>query len=71
MIPDIYPRNIYVHSRLLFLFTTINYSIAKEGNVKLTVYNSIGSKAATLVNENKPAGDCAAQFNGRKRASGV
>ena len=51
--------------------TTINYSLAKEGNVKLTVYNSIGSKVATIVNENKPAGNYTVQFNGNNLASGI
>ena len=51
--------------------TTINYSLAKEGNVKLTVYESIGSKVATIVNENKPAGNYTVQFNGRNLASGI
>jgi hypothetical protein len=51
--------------------TTINYSIAKEGNVKLTVYNALGSKVATIVNEYKPAGNYSVQFNGSNRASGI
>jgi hypothetical protein len=51
--------------------TTINYSIAKEGNVSLTVYNVIGSKVATIVNENKPAGNYSVQFNGSNLASGI
>jgi hypothetical protein len=51
--------------------TTINYSLAKPGNVKLTVYNSIGSKVATIVNEYKPAGNYSVQFNGSNLASGI
>jgi len=51
--------------------TIINYSIAKEGNVSLTVYNVIGSKVATIVNENKPAGNYSVQFNGNNLASGI
>jgi hypothetical protein len=51
--------------------TTINYSIAKEGNVKLTVYNTIGSKVTTIVNEYKPAGNYSVQFNGSSLASGI
>jgi pimeloyl-ACP methyl ester carboxylesterase len=51
--------------------TTINYSLAKEGNIKLIVYNSIGSKVATIVNENKPVGNYTVQFNGRNLASGI
>jgi hypothetical protein len=51
--------------------TTINYSLAKEGNVKLTVYNAIGSKVATIVNEYKTAGNYSVQFNGSNLASGI
>jgi hypothetical protein len=51
--------------------TTIKYSITKEGNVKLTVYNTIGSKVTTIVNEYKPAGNYSVQFNGSNLASGI
>lgn len=51
--------------------TTINYSIAKEGNVKLSIYNVIGSKVATIVDEYKPAGSYSVQFNGVNLASGI
>jgi Secretion system C-terminal sorting domain len=51
--------------------TTINFSLAKEGHVKLTVYNSIGSKVATIVDEYKPAGNYSIQFNGSRLASGI
>jgi len=51
--------------------TTINYSLPKAGNVKLTIYNAIGSKVATIVNEYKPAGNYSVQFNGSNLASGI
>src|ERR1035437_5380448 len=51
--------------------TKINYSIAKEGHVKLTVFNAIGNKVATIVNEYKPAGNYSIQFNGSNLASGI
>jgi hypothetical protein len=51
--------------------TTINYSIPKAGNVKLTVYNAIGSKVATIINEYKVAGNYSIQFNGSSLASGI
>jgi len=51
--------------------TIINYSLAKEGNVRLTVYNAIGSKVATIINGYKPAGNYSVQFNGSNLASGI
>jgi hypothetical protein len=51
--------------------TIINYSLSKEGNIKLTIYNSIGSKVTTIVNEYKPAGNYSVQFNGGNLASGI
>jgi len=51
--------------------TTINYSLPQAGNISLTVYNAIGSKVATLVNEYKPAGNYSIQFNGSNLASGI
>jgi hypothetical protein len=51
--------------------TTINYSLPKAGNMKLTVYNAIGSKVATIVNKYKPAGNYSVQFNGNNLASGI
>lgn len=51
--------------------TTINYSLAKEGNVKLTIYDALGSTVATIVNEYKPAGNYSVQFNAANLASGI
>jgi hypothetical protein len=51
--------------------TTINYSLPQAGNVKLTVYNILGGKVATIVNEYKPAGNYSVQFNGSNLASGI
>jgi hypothetical protein len=51
--------------------TKINYSIPKEGHVKLTVFNTIGNSVVTIVNETQPAGNYSVQFNGIKLASGV
>ena len=51
--------------------TTINYCVAKEGNVKLTVFNSLGSKVATILDEYKPAGNYSVQFNAGNLASGI
>jgi photosystem II stability/assembly factor-like uncharacterized protein len=51
--------------------TTINYSLPKPGNVKLSIYNLLGSKVATIVDEFKPAGNYSVQFNGSNLASGI
>jgi hypothetical protein len=51
--------------------TKINYSLPKAGNVKLTVYNALGSKVLTIVDEYKPAGNYSVQFNGGILASGI
>ncbi len=51
--------------------TSITYSLPKDGNVKLTVYNAIGIKVVTIVDEYKPAGNYSVQFNGSNLASGI
>jgi hypothetical protein len=51
--------------------TTINYSLPKAGQVKLTVYNTIGSKVAIIVNEYKPVGNYTVHFNAANLASGI
>jgi hypothetical protein len=51
--------------------TTINYSIVKEGNVKLIVYNTLGSKVVTLLNEYKQAGNYSVNFNADDLPSGI
>jgi photosystem II stability/assembly factor-like uncharacterized protein len=51
--------------------TSINYSLVKEGNVSISVYNAIGSKVATIVNGYKPAGSYSVQFNGSNLPSGI
>lgn len=51
--------------------TTIKYSIPKAGNVKLVVYNAIGGRAATIVNEYKQGGNYSVKFDGDNLASGV
>jgi hypothetical protein len=51
--------------------TTINYSLAKDGHAKITLYNILGSKVAVLVNENKPAGNYSVQFNASALPSGI
>jgi photosystem II stability/assembly factor-like uncharacterized protein len=51
--------------------TTINYSIPNTGNVKITVFNAIGCKVSTIVDEYKSPGNYSFKFNGSKMASGI
>jgi hypothetical protein len=51
--------------------TTINYSVPKSGIVKIKVYDLLGREVATIVNENKPAGNYNIEFNASKLTSGI
>ncbi len=51
--------------------TRLNYSIKKESDVKIIIYNSIGQHIATLVDKEQAAGNYSINFNGIKLASGV
>jgi carboxypeptidase T len=51
--------------------TEINFSIAKPGNVTLTVYNVLGSEVAKIVNGFMEAGNHSVKFDASKLTSGV
>ena len=51
--------------------TTIAYSIAKSGTVDLSIFNLLGVKIKTLVNEYKKAGNYNTKFVGLNLPSGV
>ena len=51
--------------------TMIKYSVPKESNVKIKVYDILGRMVQELVNENKPGGYHEVEFNGSILASGV
>lgn len=51
--------------------TKISYSIPVEGFVTLDVYNSIGQKVASLVNETKSAGSYEVSFDAARLSSGI
>jgi hypothetical protein len=51
--------------------TTINYSLPKASSAQLIVYNLLGQKVATLVNEHQAAGNHTVQFDAKKLATGV
>ncbi|KAA3611158.1 MAG: T9SS C-terminal target domain-containing protein [Calditrichaeota bacterium] len=51
--------------------TTINYSLAKDENVKLEVYSISGQLVKTLVKENQSAGNYNVVFEANNLASGI
>jgi len=51
--------------------TKIKFVIPKSSFVNLKVYNVLGKEAATLVNEERPAGTYEVEFNGTGLPSGV
>jgi len=51
--------------------TRIKYSIPEEARVTLTVYNLLGQRVATLVNETQRAGSYIAVFEGPSLATGI
>lgn len=51
--------------------TVIHYSIEKEGNVDLSIYNLAGRKVQTLVNRFQSSGNYRANFNAAGLSSGV
>lgn len=51
--------------------TNIKYSISRESNVKLMVYNCIGQQVALLVNENQQPGNYTINFDASRMSSGV
>ncbi len=51
--------------------TNIIYEVPNSGNVAITIYDSIGRKIKTLVNEMKNSGTYEIQFDGSNLTSGV
>ncbi len=51
--------------------TLITFSLPKEGNVKLTVFNLLGEQIGRLVNEYKKEGTYSVKFDGSNLASGI
>ncbi len=51
--------------------TKICYSIPQQGNVTLKVYDVLGNEIASLVNEERPAGNYEVDFNASSLSSGV
>ncbi len=51
--------------------TTIDYYLVKSANVRINIYDIIGSKIKTLINENQSSGIHSIQFDGNRFASGI
>ncbi|MBS1272265.1 MAG: hypothetical protein MAGBODY4_01405 [Candidatus Marinimicrobia bacterium] len=51
--------------------TTIAYALPTDGKVTLSVYNVLGEKVATLLNEHKRAGEYQVEWNATGFSSGV
>ncbi|MBU1099328.1 MAG: T9SS type A sorting domain-containing protein [Bacteroidetes bacterium] len=51
--------------------TNIRFDIPEAANITLTIYNSLGQKISTLVNEYKTAGSYKIDFDGSDFASGI
>jgi hypothetical protein len=51
--------------------TTINYQLSTTSNVKLEIFDLLGRKVATLVNERQTVGAYTANFNAAQLSSGV
>jgi uncharacterized membrane protein len=51
--------------------TIISFSIAQRSNVNLSIFNILGEKVATLINETKDAGNYEAEFNASNLTSGI
>jgi len=51
--------------------TVIKYAVGSKQFVSLKIYDVLGNELATLVNEEKPAGNYEVNFNASKLSSGV
>ena len=51
--------------------TVISYQLSAFSDVKLVVFDLLGREVATLINENKPAGEYQVNFNASDLPSGI
>ena len=51
--------------------TKITYSVARQSMISLDIFDLLGRKVASLVNEFKPAGEYTVDFDASKLVSGV
>lgn len=52
-------------------FTIVKFDVARQGNIRITVYNSAGREIETLVNGTYPPGRYSAGFDASRLPSGV
>ena len=50
---------------------TIQFSLPRSGNVKLTIFDILGRQLATLLDERREAGDHSLVWNASGRSSGI
>lgn len=65
--PNLIPEEFHLHANYPNPFnpiTTIGYSLPTRTDVEMTIYNILGRKVTTLVDENRPAGYHLVQWNG-------
>lgn len=51
--------------------TTINFSVKQDGNVRLAVYNILGTRVAVILDAYKTAGEYSVRYNGNNLPGGV
>lgn len=51
--------------------TIINYSLPKQSKVSIKIYDGIGKEVATLIDNEKPAGNYSVEFKSNSLSSGV
>lgn len=51
--------------------TTIRYALSRAGSVQLVVFDTVGRRVRTLVDESQPAGEHSVPFDGRDEHGGV
>lgn len=51
--------------------TTINYSVPKQSNVTLTIYDALGREVTTLISEEESIGNYSIEFNAAYLSSGI
>jgi len=69
-----FPRNYSISQNYPNPFnpcTTIRYSIPKQSNVALKLYDVLGSEVATLVNKEQSRGNYEVEFDGSELGSGI